>query len=227
LGKITQYLETYSVAEDGSEIRSRLESLRLQLANLEAELDNEALEDRLTGFLNIIGRYMTDYSTGLNLEHKGSQLRLDLKKLTVIADTLDGSIPLYRMGSGENWVGYHILAMLSIHKWFRLRNRPVPGFLIIDQPSQAHYPPDQVDDRSISDLEDEDKIAVSQLYELLNAVAVELHPNLQIIVTDHVKIDEPWFREATLEEWRQSTNSKLLPRSWVNEDEWVWQSTNL
>ena len=71
------------------------------------------------------------YSSGLDLEHVGSQLRLDIRNLTVVADTLDGPVPLYRMGSGENWVGYHVLAHLALHKWFRQKKRPVPGFLIL------------------------------------------------------------------------------------------------
>jgi hypothetical protein len=63
------------------------------------------------------------------------------RNLTVVADTLDGPVPLSRMGSGENWVGYHVLAHLTLHKWFRQKNRRVPGFVIFDHPSQAHYPP--------------------------------------------------------------------------------------
>jgi hypothetical protein len=34
----------------------------------------------------------------------------------VIADTLNGPVPLFRMGSAENWVGYHVLAHLALHK---------------------------------------------------------------------------------------------------------------
>ena len=56
---------------------------------------------------------------------------------------MDGLLALAQMGSGENWVGYHVAAHLSIHKLFRLRKRPVPGLLMLDQPSQVHYPPEQ------------------------------------------------------------------------------------
>ena len=41
--------------------------------------------------------------------------RLDIKKLTIVADADDGhSIPLERMGSGETWVGYHLVTHLSM-----------------------------------------------------------------------------------------------------------------
>jgi hypothetical protein len=70
----------------------------------------ETTREKLSAFLNIIGRYMTEYSAKLELEHHESQLRLDIRNLTVVADTPDGPVPLYRMGSVENWVGYHVLA---------------------------------------------------------------------------------------------------------------------
>ena len=84
------------------------------------------------------------------------------------------------MGSGENWVGYHVLAHLALHKWFRQKDRPVPSFIIFDQPSQAHYPPEQDADGSIDALADEDRTAVLQLFKLISDAAAELAPNLQI-----------------------------------------------
>jgi hypothetical protein len=62
---------------------------------------------------------MTRYADQLDLEEWDGPLRLDLRNVTVVADALEGPIPLYRMGSGENWVGYHVLAHLALHKWFR------------------------------------------------------------------------------------------------------------
>jgi hypothetical protein len=63
---------------------------------------------------------------------------MDLKHLTVVADTDDGPLSLSQMGSGENWVGYHVAVHLSLHSLFRRRHRPVSRFLMLDQPSQAH-----------------------------------------------------------------------------------------
>jgi len=164
-------------------------------------------------FLNIIGRYMTTYSEALDLEHRGSHLRLDIRNLTVVADTLDGPVPLFRMGSGENWVGYHVIAHLGLHKWFRQKGRPVPGFLIFDQPSQAHYPPDQDAEGSIDGLGDEDKTAVLDLFKLISEAAAELAPDLQIIVTDHADLKPHWFQDAVTERWRKG--QALIPSAWI------------
>lgn len=215
IGKISQYLETASRAQDGSTLMKAVEAARSRVTLLEQELDAETVRERIEAYLNIIGRYMTDYSADLDLEHKGSQLRLDIKNLTVVADTLDGPVPLQRMGSGENWVGYHVLAHLALHKWFRQKQRPVPAFLILDQPSQAHYPPDKdTDEGSLEGLEDEDKTAVHQLFALVARVAGELAPDLQIIVMDHADLKEEWFENAIIERWRRG--QKLIPEDWTN-----------
>ena len=98
------------------------------------------------------------------------------------------------MGSGENWVSYHVAVHLSLHKLFRRPERPVPGFLMLDQPSQAHYPPERDNEGKLDDLTDEDQAAVHRLFELLHTYATELHPGMQIIVADHVELLDSWFR---------------------------------
>lgn len=212
-GKISQYVETVSTADSASTLRSSVEAARTRVALLERELDPDAVREKLSAFLNIIGRYMSDYSDRLELEHRGSNLRLDIRNLTVVADTLDGAVPLYRMGSGENWVGYHVLAHLALHKWFRQKRRPVPGFLIFDQPSQAHYPPERDADGSLDVLADEDQTAVLRLFKLIADAAAELAPDLQIIVMDHADLKRDWFERAVTARWRKG--EKLIPASWI------------
>lgn len=215
LGKIMQYIESVSTSEMSASLQTQVELARSRVAVLEQELDPEAARERLDTFLNFIGRYMTDYSDRLDLEHRGSQLRLDIRSLTVIADTLNGPVPLFRMGSGENWVGYHVLAHLALHKWFRQKNRPVPGFLFLDQPSQAHYPPEKDAEGAIDALTNEDQTAVTNLFQLMYDAAKEIAPNLQVIVMDHADLKTDWFAQSVTERWRG--NSKLIPESWYRE----------
>ena len=194
-------------------MRTSVEAARVRVLALERELDIETTREKLAAFLNIIGLYMTEYSAALDLEHKGSQLRLDIRNLTVVADTLDGPVPLYRMGSGENWVGYHVISHLGLHKWFRQKDRPVPGFIIFDQPSQAHYPPERDADGSLEVLADEDQTAVLQLFKLVADAAAELAPTIQIIVMDHADLKHDWFEVAIVERWRRG--NKLVPEEWM------------
>jgi len=214
VGKITQYVESVSTSETSNSLRAQLDLARSRVSVLEQELDPETARERLDTFLNFVGRYMTDYSARLDLEHRGSQLRLDIRNLTVIADTLSGPVPLFRMGSGENWVGYHVLAHLALHKWFRQKERPVPGFLFLDQPSQAHYPPEEDVDGSIDALANEDQTAVTELFQLIYGVANDIAPELQVIVMDHADLKTDWFAESVTARWRG--DERLIPETWYS-----------
>lgn len=185
---------------------------RAELAELEKDLDPEALNERIATALSLVGRDLTDYAQNLQLEHGNNPLRLDRKNLTVVADTDEGALTLSQIGSGENWVGYHIAAHLALHRLFRARKRPVPAMLMLDQPSQAHYPPDR-DVGLIDASEDEDQAAVARLYRELHSYCEVLGGAMQIIVADHVDLLEQWFRDATVERWRDGI--KLVPMDWL------------
>ena len=125
------------------------------------------------------------------------------------------------MGSGANWLGYHLAIHAALHSWFIQRKRPVPRFLFLDQPSQAYYPQDrdivsaleEDMDGSLNFLQEDDRTAVKRvfrwLYEVVNAHA----PNLQIIVTDHADIAEEWFTNSVVQRWRG--DDKLIPQDWL------------
>ena len=149
----------------------------------------------------------------LQLEHSEYPLRLDLKRLTVVADTDTGPIPMNNMGSGENWVGYHLITHFALHKWFVNKNRPVPRFLFIDQPSQVYFPADKDIDGSMEGVENEDREAVARMYQLALRVVNDLNPRFQIIMTDHADINEDWFQNCVVERWRGGV--KLVPEEWI------------
>ncbi|MGO7163224.1 DUF3732 domain-containing protein, partial [Rhizobium johnstonii] len=200
-GRIGYYLENAKAISDDDGLRLQIARVRAEVTELERALDQEAMEERLTTALSLVGRDLTEYAGRLQLEHGENGLRLDRKNLTVVADTVDGPLSLPQIGSGENWVGYHVAAHLALHKLFRARRRPVPAFLMLDQPSQAHYPPDR-DVGEITGGEDEDQAAVARLYRLLLDYCAGQSSQMQVIVTDHVDLLIEWFREATVERWR-------------------------
>src|SRR5437764_8343647 len=100
------------------------------------------------------------------------------------------------MGSGENWVGYHLTVHMALHQWFLQKNRPVPRFLFLDQPSQVFYPPDRDENGSTEVLDDDDRVAVHRMFLWLHDVAASLAPDFQIIVSDHADISEDWFQNS-------------------------------
>lgn len=211
-GRIGYYLENVKTLGSDEGLRLQIARVRAEVAELERAIDQETMEERLATALSLVGRDITAYASQLQLEHGDNSLRLDRKNLTVVADTMDGPLLLSQIGSGENWVGYHVAAHLALHKLFRARQRPVPAFLMLDQPSQAHYPPDR-DIGEISGGEDEDQAAVARLYRLLWEYCQKHTPSMQIIVTDHVELLQDWFRDSIVQRWRDGI--KLVPVTWL------------
>lgn len=212
LGRLSEFLESIKPTVDIDDNQEQLTLIKEQIDAARSRLNTDELDARMATILGFIGVKMTDYADGLDLEHSGSSLRLDLKRLTVIADTMDGPIPLNRMGSGENWVGYHVLAHLAVHWWLRQKNRPVPSFLIFDQPTQAYYPPDRTEGGLDQIEKDEDRKAVQALFKLMFTAVNEINHGFQLIVLDHAHLSEKWFEDAIIEEWRGS--KALVPDDW-------------
>lgn len=155
---------------------------------------------------------MTAWAQGLELEHSKFPLRLDVKRLTVVADTADGLVPMDRMGSGENWVGYHLIAHLALHEWFAQRGRPVPRFLFLDQPSQVYFPPERDIDGSLGTISENDRLAVSRIFRRVFDVVGSLSPQMQVVMTEHADLAEDWYQAAVVERWRGG--KKLVPDEW-------------
>jgi len=215
LGRVGFYLESLPHVDDRSDLRRKIEELKGIIATLEYELSDDAVQERIESILSILSLDMSKWARMLCLEHSEYPLRLSLKRLTVVADTSDGPIPMEQMGSGENWVGYHLVTHFSLHKWFVKKDRPTPRFLFVDQPSQVYFPADNDVDGSMEGIENEDREAVARMYQLALEVVQELAPNFQIIMTDHADIAVDWFQQCVVQRWRGGC--KLVPETWLSE----------
>jgi len=125
---------------------------------------------------------------------------------------------LWEIGSGANWLAYHVAATLALHLYF-LRNSPspVPGLLIYDQPSQVYFPTVKIDPKSGEKdfkLENQEDIqAIRKVFEAMAKVVAAARGHLQIIVLDHAD-QAVWGNMSNVElveEWR---GRKLVPLDW-------------
>ncbi|HEU5407367.1 MAG TPA: DUF3732 domain-containing protein, partial [Nitrospira sp.] len=212
LGRISLYLESLPDLPDSAELEQKIESLRNQCAILEDELSDEVVKEKLDSIVFLLGGTMTEWARRLQLEHARHPLRFNLQKLTIVADTPEGPIPMERMGSGENWVGYHLIGHLALHMWFTQHNRPVPRFLFLDQPSQVYFPSEIDVNGSIDSLENDDRVALRNMFKLVFEVVSELAPGFQVVITEHADLAESWYQEAVVERWRG--RQKLVPEDW-------------
>lgn len=222
VGRISLYLETLELTDEKSQIRSDIEQLKKLIASYEEQLDIDEIKAILTSILNRIGQQMTEWAKRLQLEHSDSPYRFDLNKLTVIADRPERPIPMGRMGGGENWLGCHLITLLALHKHFVERNRPVPHFLFLDQPTQVYFPSEEAYLNLQGIPSDEiiranaDKEAVERMFNFLFDVCEELSPHFQIIIMEHANLgNNERFQNSLVEEpW--TDDQALIPQKWVS-----------
>lgn len=104
-------------------------------------------------------------------------------------------------------------AHLALHKWFVDKDRPVPRFLILDQPTQIYYPAEKDAGGSLEVLKDADREGVIRIFRWLEERVDEMKGKFQLIVTDHAEVKQPWFTDAVVERWRNG--EALVPKSWI------------
>jgi energy-coupling factor transporter ATP-binding protein EcfA2 len=222
VGRISLYIENLELTDENSQIPSEVEQLKKLIASYEQELDIGEIKVILASILNRIGQQMTEWAKLLQLEHSDSPYRFDVDKLTVIADRPERPIPMGRMGGGENWLGCHLITLLALHKHFVERNRPVPHFLFLDQPTQIYFPSEEAYLNLQGTPSDEiiranvDMAAVERMFNFLFDVCEELSPHFQIIIMEHANLgNNERFQNALVEEpW--TDGKALIPENWVS-----------
>ncbi len=215
-GLISEFLRTAGADDSLAEprLREQIATLTAERDELEGQLDAAAEAERLAGAMNIVGADMTGLARRLELEHsEDGYVRLDLGKMTLVADTLlEGSFPLSGIGGAGTRVGYHLAAHLALHRLLRRRDRPGPAFVLLDHPTGPFYPDDRPEGEEPQLRHEDDRAIVAAMFDLLREVADDLDGALQIIVCDHARFAEPWFDRVMVENWRDGRG--LIPGGW-------------
>lgn len=215
IGRISLYLESVNFTLDTS-IAKKIENLRSEIENLSSQIDLDAKMEKLNAIINKLNYQMTQWVRDgvLDTEDDDVTIRFDLKKLQLYADKDDRCASLSQIGSGANWVSYHIMIMFALQKFLIRNNRPVPKFLIIDQPSQAYFPSqNNMDNQTPTD---HDIASVQKIFDFMFNETESLDGQLQVIITEHANLENERYQEAILEVWRDGL--KLIPESWYQTD---------
>lgn len=218
IGRISLWMESVDLTEDTSQLIDNVQKAEERVKKLEERLNPVEKAELLTSILHDIGFQMTQWAKVLRLEYSENSIRFDLKDLTVLARRSGRTIPLSRIGSSRNRLGYHLVTLFSLHYYFIQQRRPVPSFLFIDQPSQAYYPPEQniaLND-SLDNLSDDDREAVSEMFNFIFDVVENLAPNFQVILLEHANLrsDKRFQSYIIDEEWRNG--KALIPQEWIS-----------
>jgi len=217
IGRISYYLEDLKPDEELATMEQDVARLRRKVETLTGQVGEDDYGERLASILNNISSLTSKYVEKFEAEFREFPFKFDLKSLTVIVDRPERPVPMLRTGGGENHLAYHLSALLALHQFAAKNQRPIPQFLMIDQPTQVYFPSADVykaADGSIQRTEaDADLVAVTRLFKLLLDFTQKQVPGFQIIVTEHANLGDEWF-QAVLVEGPWSKPPALIPDDW-------------
>jgi hypothetical protein len=217
LGRLEQALSVYDRADVNANLRQDIDSLGREIKRLRGTISEQEIKRRTDNALKTIESLAGGIIPKLDAEWPNAPIKLLIDDLTikVIQGTRDDY--LWEIGSGANWLAYHVALTLALQKFFlTLPNHPVPSFLIYDQPSQVYFPrrlAGKSEQQTDPKLTDEDVVAVRKVFLVLGAAAIEAGGRLQAVVLDHAD-EEVWGQipgVELVEEWR---GQKLVPLDW-------------
>lgn len=220
LGRLEQALVTYDAVglevgptAEVAELRSRLDALNKQIAAGSIRMRTERALEKVA---LLAGQALPH----LDAERPSDPITLSPTDLTIKVKGDEREDYLWEIGSGANWLSYHVAVALGLQRFFIESDvSPVPTFLVFDQPSQVYFPrrlaaKKEEEEEDDPKFDDEDARAVEKVFALLALVAKQMAGRLQIIVLDHAGKDV-WGGVAGLhlvDEWREG--KKLVPPSW-------------
>jgi hypothetical protein len=218
LGRLEQALQLYDRADQSSDLRDEIANLRTEIEQLQRIISESEIRRKLNNALSRIENSTSQLVPRLDAEWPEAPVRLIIEDLTVKVIRGSRDDYLWEIGSGANWLAYHVALTLALQKFFLAEpNHFVPGLLIYDQPSQVYFPKRTAHEEDVDSitLTDQDVLAVRKVFALLGEEVQAAGGRLQIIVLDHAD-DGVWggLGGVTLtEEWR---GRALVPSEWLN-----------
>jgi hypothetical protein len=224
VGRIEQALENVSASSNIGEYERMLQPLSEKIERLRKALDPVAQRRRLDAAIESVSKRIGDYARSLKLEHATENVQLNVRELTLQFRQLSGRKDfLWEVGSGQNWVGYHIAGLLALHEHFsNLVQNPVPRFIIIDQPSQVYFPDawpslDALPKGEEAIVRSADIEGVHRIFEALCSFLDTLKGQFQVIVSEHAG-SITWQglpHVNVVGNWRDGQDDFLIPAAWT------------
>lgn len=221
IGRLEQALLAFDRSEEGSALSDEIDNLSERISELRKIYSDAQVQLRLLNAVRQVEGFASTVIPTLDAEWPRTPIQLVINDLTIKVLHRSREDYLWEIGSGANWLAYHVAVLLSLQRFFlEIPNHPVPGILLFDQPSQVYFPSgfeargsEQRDGRT----RDEDIAAVRAVFEALGREVMQAKGKLQIIVLDHAGADV-WGEisgVALAQEWRG--DDKLVPADWVTD----------
>jgi len=218
LGRLEQALEHYEQLGSDEGAAAEVAALREQVRRIEGELREHDVARRTDLALKRLASLVQPLVPKLDAERPQDPVSFSIPDLTLRVAGRDREDYLWEIGSGSNWLSYHLSVAVGLQQFFlQLPHSPVPSFLVVDQPSQVYFPKQLTPAQRAGDEEpyqDEDVAAVRKIFAMLADAVRDTDGQLQIIVLDHAT-DTVWGDVEGLNvaaQWRDG--AKLVPDNW-------------
>lgn len=216
LGKIEYASEAIASLGADGELAAEITKLREKITELKKIADESVIKRKIEKAITKISVKQMELLKLLDAERPDDPFRLDYKNLTVEVDGEDGRKDyLWEIGSGSNWLAYHISTILGLQEFFSTFHSSIPNFVVFDQPSQVYFPHGSSNDSEIQDLGDLDRAAVKSIFTTMVKCISNVNNNMQILVLEHADAsiygDVQGVNEVCI--WRNG--EKLIPLEWL------------
>jgi hypothetical protein len=226
VGRLEQALKLYDSVDETSGLHGEISDLQVQIKDVAGKVSDYEITRRTNNALDRIQGFSSELMPHLDGEYPNAPMRLVIPELTIQVKRGIRDDYLWEIGSGANWLAYHVALTLALQKFFLSDTlAPVPGLLIYDQPSQVYFPKraairEQSDIPEVIEWKDEDVAAVRKVFALLGRATEAAQTRLQVIVLDHAD-DGVWGGLPGIHlaaEWRDHSPEQeraLVPVSWL------------
>jgi Protein of unknown function (DUF3732) len=218
LGRLQQALQLYDRTDINTELRDEVRRLEENIATLRGAISEADIRRRTDNALRQVEGIAATIIPKLDAEWPNAPIKLLIDDLTIKVINGTREDYLWEIGSGANWLAYHVAATLALQRFFLAQpHHPVPGLLIYDQPSQVYFPrraARPADDETERTWRDQDVEAVRKVFLALADEVRQASGRLQIIVLDHAH-EDVWGeidRVHLAAEWR---GDQLVPQDWI------------
>jgi len=229
LGRLQALLMALATLDGDDDLADRILMLNRKLEELDGYFERADRQTRQLEVSRTISNLIQGYSKFFKLKSDGVPA-LDETELTLSFRNQQGRKEyLWEIGSGANWMGYHLATFLALHEYFTYaaqRDGPVFGYLAIDQPSQVYFPStlsgDNLLDGKRAQAErlrgkrDDDIADTKLIFRALSRGIERSEFRYQIIVLEHAD-SSIWGKVKYMHpvaEWKDE-DAGLVPADWL------------
>lgn len=233
IGATEQGLQMLGEVEGDGDLARRVEQLKKDISELGATADEGERLERARQVHAQISTYIPKFIEAMGVGGAEGRPILDERELNIKFERegVKRADMLWEIGSGENWMAFHLAALLALHGVFLNRgdNNPVPTFLVIDQPSQVYFPSDDSFDATVREGENSEKPvarhrrrhlddleSTKRIFSSLARAHKSFEGRLQIVVLDHADSNAWGSVEGVrgMANWRNEEDF-LIPAHWI------------